>query len=68
MSKHDPFHELEGNRSAPFTKARRDRCVQRIMKETPIGEYEATIAYRIATCGLTGSRAVEDIKHDGLDS
>lgn len=68
MSKNDPFHELEGNRSAPFTKARRDRCVKRIMEETGIGEYEATIAYRIATVGLVGAHRVEDVEHDGLDS
>lgn len=59
MSK-DPHHLLEGSRSAPFTKARRDRCVAKIMEETGIGEWEATIAYRIATAGLTGPRAVEE--------
>ena len=58
MSK-DPHHLLEGSRSAPFTKARRDRCVKRIMEETGIGEYEATIAYRISTAGLTGPKTVE---------
>ena len=68
MSVKDPFHELEGNRAAPFTKKRRDRCVQRIMKETGIGEYEATIAYRIATCGLVGAHRVEEVENDGMDS
>ena len=68
MSRHDPFHELEGNRSAPFTKKRRDKCVKRIMEETGIGEYEATIAYRIATVGLVGAHRVEEVEHDDLDS
>lgn len=48
----DPFHKLEGNRSITFTKTRRDRCVKQIIEETGIGEYEATIAYRIATKNL----------------
>ena len=59
MSK-DPYHLLEGNRSAPFTKARRDKCVKRIIEETGIGEYEATIAYRIATSGLVGYGRVKE--------
>ena len=63
-----PKQKLEGNRSWPFTIDRRNRCVKRIMKETGIGQYEAEIAYRIATCGLTGSREVEDKGDDGLDS
>lgn len=67
MSVKDPYHELEGNRAAPFTKKRRDRCVKRICEETGIGEYEATIAYRIATCGLVGKNGVEEVAHDGLD-
>lgn len=51
----DPYkNKLEGNRSYPFTIARRDKCVKSIMEETGIGEYEATIAYRIATSGLIG--------------
>ena len=60
--------KLEGNRSWPFTIQRRDRCVKRIMEETGIGEYEATIAYRIATCGLVGAHRVEEVDHDDLDS
>ena len=68
MSRHDPFHELEGNRVPPFTKARRDRCVKRIVDETGIGEYEATIAYRIATSGLVGRCKVEEVAHDDMDS
>ena len=61
--------KLEGNRSWPFTIQRRDRCVKRIMEETGIGEYEATIAYRISTVGLVGNHAVrEDSENDGMDS
>ena len=60
--------KLEGNRSWPFTIQRRDRCVKRIMEETGIGEYEATIAYRIATVGLVGAHRVEEVEHDDLDS
>ena len=52
--------KLEGNRAWPFTIDRRDRCVKRIMEETGIGKYEAEIAYRIATSGLSGRREVED--------
>lgn len=52
MAVKDPYHRLEGNRGVPFTKTRRDRCVKQIMEETGIGEYEATIAYRIATRDL----------------
>lgn len=52
MSAKDPFHKLEGSRGSPFTKTRRDRCVKQIMEETGIGEYEATIAYRISTRNL----------------
>lgn len=52
MAVKDPYHRLEGNRGAPFTKTRRDRCVKQIMEETGIGEHEATIAYRIATRDL----------------
>ena len=68
MANRDPYHELEGNRSAPFTKRRRDRCVQRIVQETGITEYQATIAYRIATCGLSGTRAVQEVQDADLDS
>ena len=60
--------KLEGNRAWPFTVQRRDRCVKRIMEETGIGEYEATIAYRIATVGLVGAHKVEETEHDDLDS
>ena len=63
-----PKQKLEGNRSWPFTVQRRDRCVERIMKETGIGRYEAEIAYRISTIGLVGQRTVEEVEHDGLDS
>ena len=52
MNVKDPYHKLEGLRGAPFTKERRDRCVKQIMDETGIGEYEATIAYRISTRNL----------------
>ena len=52
MAVKDPYHRLEGNRGATFTKTRRERCVKQIMEETGIGEYEATIAYRIATRNL----------------
>ena len=55
---------MEGNRTAPFTIARRDRCVKRIMDETGIGEYEATIAYRIATSGLVGVSRVKEVASD----
>ena len=51
MNVKDPY-KLEGSRGAPFTKTRRDRCVKQIMEETGIGEYEATIAYRISTRNL----------------
>ena len=54
-----PKQKLEGNRAWPFTIDRRDRCVKRIMEETGIGKYEAEIAYRIATNGLSGRREVE---------
>ena len=63
-----PKQKLEGNRSWPFTIQRRDRCVERIMKETGIGRYEAEIAYRISTVGLVGKYGVEDVEHDDLDS
>ena len=63
-----PKQKLEGNRSWPFTINRRDRCVKRIMEETGIGEYEATIAYRIATVGLVGAHRVEETEHDGMDT
>lgn len=63
-----PKQKLEGNRAWPFTIQRRDRCVKRIMEETGIGEYEATIAYRIATVGLVGAHKVEETEHDDLDS
>lgn len=66
MSK--PRQKLEGNRSWPFTVQRRDRCVKRIMEETGIGEYEATIAYRISTIGLVGAHKVEEIWRDDMDS
>lgn len=55
-----PKQKLEGNRAWPFTIDRRDRCVKRIMEETGIGKYEAEIAYRIATNGLSGRREVEE--------
>ena len=58
-------NKLEGNRSMPFTIQRRDRLVKRIIEETGIGEYEATIAYRIATSGLVGKALVEEKKDDG---
>lgn len=57
--------KLEGNRSWPFTIARRDRLVKRIMEETGIGEYEATIAYRIATSGLLGKATVAEVRDNG---
>ena len=64
-----PKQKLEGNRSWPFTINRRDRCVKRIMEETGIGEYEATIAYRISTMGLVGPKTVrEESVNDGMDS
>ena len=59
---------LEDRRPWPFTVKRRDRCVRRIMEETGIGRYEAEIAYRISTVGLVGSRTVEEVEHDGLDT
>ena len=56
---------LEDRRPWPFTVKRRDRCVKRIMDETGIGKYEAEIAYRIATLGLS----VKEAKgNDGMDS
>ena len=58
MEKQNPY-KLEGNRSAPFTIARRDRCVKRIIEETGINEYQATIAYRISTSGLVGNARVK---------
>lgn len=57
--------KLEGNRVWPFTIARRDRLVKRIMEETGIGEYEATIAYRIATSGLLGKAIVTEVRDNG---
>lgn len=62
MSVKDPY-KLEGSRGAPFTKTRRDRCVKQIMEETGIGQYEATIAYRIATRGLR--TAQDEVAEDG---
>lgn len=62
MSVKDPY-KLEGLRGAPFTKTRRDRCVEQIMEETGIGKYEATIAYRIATRGLR--TAQHEVAEDG---
>ena len=56
---------LEERRPWPFTAKRRDRCVKRIMEETGIGKYEATIAYRIATAGLS----VKEVNgNDGMDT
>ena len=63
-----PKQKLEGNRSWPFTIDRRDRCVKRIMEETGIGRYEAEIAYRIATLGLSVKSDTEVNGHDGMDS
>jgi hypothetical protein len=60
-----PKQKLEGNRVWPFTIARRDRLVKRIMEETGIGEYEATIAYRIATSGLLGKAIVTEVRDNG---
>ncbi len=60
MGVKDPYHKLEGNRAWPFTIERRDKCVKKIMLETGIGEYEATIAYRIATSGLLGKASVTE--------
>ena len=60
-----PKQKLEGNRAWPFTIDRRDRCVKRIMEETGIGKYEAEIAYRIATLGLS---VKEGNGNDGMDS
>lgn len=51
---------LEDRRPWPFTVKRRERCVQRIMDETGIGKYEAEIAYRIATCGLSCKSGSEE--------
>ena len=62
MNVKDPY-KLEGLRGAPFTKTRRDRCVKQIMEETGIGQYEATIAYRIATRGLR--TAQYEVEEDG---
>ena len=62
-----PRQKLEGNRSWPFTVQRRDRCVERIMKETGIGRYEAEIAYRISTIGLVGQRTVEEKDADKVE-
>lgn len=60
MAKKDPKEgKLEGNRSFPFTIARRDKCVRQIMDETGISEYDATIAYRIATSRLVGIARVK---------
>ena len=56
---------LEDRRPYPFTVKRRNRCVQRIMEETGIGKYEAEIAYRIATLGLS---VKEEVANDDLDS
>lgn len=53
-----PKQKLEGSRSWPFTIVRRDRCVERIMKETGCDKWTATIAYRIATAGLQGAKKV----------
>ena len=65
MAKIDPREtKLEGNRSYPFTIARRDKCVRQIMDETGIGEYEATIAYRIATSRLVGVSRVTEERSD----
>lgn len=55
-----PKQMLEGSRSWPFTIARRDRCVEKIMKETGCDMWTATIAYRIATAGLQGTHKVEE--------
>ena len=55
-----PKQKLEGSRSWPFTISRRDRCVERIMKETGCDRWTATIAYRIATAGLNGERRCKD--------
>ena len=62
--RHDPYGKLEQNRSFPFTIKRRDKLVARIMEETGIGVYEATIAYRIATSGLIGKAIVTEVKED----
>lgn len=65
MANKDPYkNKLEGNRVFPFTIARRDRCVKRIIEETGINEYQATIAYRIATNGLVGKSTVTEVKSD----
>lgn len=65
MGKQNPY-KLECHRAYPFTIARRDRCVKSIMSETGIGEYEATIAYRIATNGLIGVNRVKE--DEGVES
>ena len=56
-----PKQKLEGSRSWPFTIVRRDRCVEKIMKETGCDKWTATIAYRISTAGLQGQRIVEEV-------
>ena len=66
MGKQNPY-KLECHRAYPFTIARRDRCVKRIIEETGIGEYEATIAYRIATSGLVGAHRVKEESGDNTD-
>ena len=63
-----PKQKLEGNRAWPFTINRRDRCVERIMEETGIGKYEAEIAYRIATLGLSVKSDTEVNGNDGMDT
>jgi hypothetical protein len=60
-----PKQKLEGSRSWPFTIIRRDRCVEKIMKETGCDKWTATIAYRIATAGLQGAHKVVE---DGRES
>lgn len=50
----------EVGRRPPFTVQRRDRCVQRIIKETGIDQWQAEIAYRISTANLTGNRSVKE--------
>ena len=56
--------KCENGRVAPFTLARRDKCVAQIMDETGIGRYEAEIAYRIATRGLVGVHTVTEKKEN----
>ncbi len=65
--RHDPYGKLEQNRSFPFTIKRRDKLVARIMEETGIGKYEATIAYRIATSGLIGKAIVTEERTEQAD-